>query len=114
MMGLRKPAAQSVADMLEAQHRALLVGDLDVLGRMAPELERAFARLGREGGPKGDVAQIKEAATRNARLLLAAQAGVSSARASLTSSRAIELTTYGADGQSQVGAPTASRTFIRR
>lgn len=114
MMGLRKPATQCVTDLLEVQHKALLAGDLDVLGRMAPELERAFARLRRDRGTKKDVSHIKSAAERNARLLMAAQAGVASARARLTSSRSTELTTYGADGQSQAIAATANRTFARR
>ncbi|WP_461428688.1 hypothetical protein [Gymnodinialimonas sp.] len=103
-----------VSDLLEAQHRALLSGDLDVLGRMAPELERAFERLRRERGAKDDVARIKAAAERNARLLMAAQAGVASARARLTSSRSPELTTYGANGKSQTDAAAVSRTFARR
>lgn len=114
MMGLRKSAVQTVTEMLSAQHAALLSGDLDVLGRMAPELERAFERLRRERATKNEVARIKEDAARNARLLMAAQAGVSSARARLTSSRSAELTTYGADGRSQAGAAATSRTFARR
>lgn len=114
MMGLRKPAAQSVTEMLSAQHVALLAGDLDVLGRMAPELERVFDQLRRERATKDEVTRIKDAAARNARLLMAAQAGVSSARARLTSSRSAELTTYGADGRSQTGTPATSRTFARR
>lgn len=114
MIGLRKTAVQHLTELLEAQRQALLSGDLERLGRMAPDLEKAFARLGREKGPQAKIAEIKDAAARNARLLLAAQAGVSSARASLTSSRATELTTYGADGQSQIGYPSASRTIVRR
>lgn len=114
MMGLRKPAAKCVADLLDAQHRALLDGNLDALGRMAPEMERAVARLRRERGAKDDLAQIKTAAVRNARLLKAAQAGVSSARARLTASRSTELTTYGANGKSQADAPASNRTFARR
>ncbi|OAN69218.1 hypothetical protein A8B78_05070 [Jannaschia sp. EhC01] len=114
MMGLRKPASKYVTELLEAQHNALLRGDLDVLGRMAPELERAFTRLGQERGAIDTMEQIKRAAARNARLLKAAQAGVSSARARLTASRSPELTTYGADGQSKTGAPATGRTFARR
>lgn len=114
MMGLRKTAVATVTEMLEIQSKALLNGDLDALGRMAPPLERAFAHLHREGAPKVQLAKIKEAAARNARLLLAAQAGVATARAHLQSSRSPQLTTYGADGRSQATTPAASRTFARR
>lgn len=114
MMGLRKTAVQVVSEILEAQYKALLGGDLDALSRMAPELEKAFDRLRREKGAKEDIARVKEASARNARLLLAAQAGVSSARASLTSARGAELTTYGAGGESLPGVPAPSRTTVRR
>lgn len=114
MMGLRKPAAKQILGMLAAQHEALLGGDLDVLGRMAPELEHVFARLRRERGSKEELVQIKTAAARNARLLMAAQAGVASARARLSASRSTQLTTYGANGKSQTDTSAASRTIARR
>lgn len=113
-MRMRKSAVSGVTDMLEAQHKALLSGDLDALGSMAEALERAFERLRREGGAKAVLTQIKDAAARNARLLSAAQAGVAAARAHLSSSRSTTLTTYGPDGRSQGGAASASRTLARR
>lgn len=114
MMGLRKPAVRTILDMLDAQHQALLSGNLEVLGQMAPDLERAFERLGREGGSKAEVTLIKECAVRNARLMTAAQAGVATARAHLQSSRSTHLTTYDAHGRSHAGASTQSRTLARR
>lgn len=114
MMGLRKSASAGVSDLLEAQHDALLNGDLDALGSMAAALERGFDRLRREGGAKTALAQIKDAAARNARLLSAAQTGVATARAHLSASRSTTLTTYGPDGRSQGGAASASRTLARR
>lgn len=114
MMALRKSAVQGVEEVLEAQHRALLTGDLAALGTMSPTLKRAFDRLRREGGPKGALVQIKDAAARNARLLTAAQAGVATARAHLSSSRSTMLTTYGADGRSHAGSAPTSRTLARR
>ncbi|WP_341863027.1 hypothetical protein [Gymnodinialimonas sp. 57CJ19] len=114
MIGLRKNAAKTVADMLDQQHHALLAGDLDALGKMAPKLSRAFERLRREGGDLEVVTGIQGAAARNARLLMAAQAGVATARAHLQSARSSQLTTYGADGQSQKGAPAPSGSVVRR
>lgn len=114
MIGLGKSATTRVADLLDAQHKALLAGDLAILAKMAPALEAAFEKLRRAGGPTDGLASIKEAAARNARLLSAAQAGVSSARAHLSSSRTTPLTTYGADGRSQHSASTPSRTLARR
>lgn len=114
MMGLRKSAARCVSEIMDTQQKALLGGDLDVLGRMAPELERAFERLRRDGGTTAELASIKDTAARNARLLTAAQAGVAAARAHLQSSRSTELTTYDAYGRARVGVPAASRTLARR
>lgn len=114
MMGSRKTASTTVAELLDVQNQALLTGDLDVLGQMAPELEQAFAKLAREKASAKDLKHIKESASRNARLLLASQAGVSTARARLTASRAPGLTTYGADGRSQTDTRPASQTSLRR
>lgn len=114
MMGLRKSAVQGVSDLLEVQHVALLSGDVEALGRMTPELERAFTRLRRDGGPKAEVVRIKESAARNARLVAAAQAGVAQARAHLQASRSTELTTYDAYGRSHQGVTAPSRTLARR
>lgn len=114
MIGLRKNAAAMVADMLEQQHHALLRGDLDALGKMAPKLTRAFDRLRREGGDLEDVTSIQSAAARNSRLLMAAQAGIATARAHLQSARSSQLTTYGADGRSQKGVPATSGPVVRR
>lgn len=114
MRGIGKSAAQAVADLLALQHKALLTGDLESLGQMAPDLERAFARLGREGASKPHLEGIKDTAARNARMLQAAQEGVSAARAHLQKSRSPQLTTYGADGTMRACAPAASHTFARR
>ncbi|ABD57121.1 hypothetical protein [Jannaschia sp. CCS1] len=114
MMGSRKVAAATVSELLDIQNAALLTGDLDVLAKMAPELERAFIKLAREKASADQLAQIKESAARNARLLLASQAGVSAARARLTTARAPTLTTYGADGRSQSDTSVASHTSLRR
>ncbi|MBL4628208.1 MAG: recombinase family protein [Roseicyclus sp.] len=114
MIGLRKSASQQVTYLLETQHKALLGGDLDRLGRMAPELERGFERLRRDGATHEDLSRIKDAAARNARLLTAAQAGVAQARSHLQSSRSPELTTYDAQGRSHAGIPATSHTLARR
>lgn len=114
MIRLRKAAGRCVLDLLEAQHEALLCGNLKVLGDMAPELERAFARLGRERAQKVELSNIKECAARNARLLSAAQAGISQARAHLDRSRGAALTTYDAQGRSHAGLAAVSRTLARR
>lgn len=113
-MGSRPSIAKLVHDLLEVQHEALLIGNLDVLGQMAPDLECAFKRLAREKASADELGLIKECAARNARLLLAAQTGVSAARSRLTMARNPSLTTYGADGRSQNDAPRASQTSLRR
>jgi hypothetical protein len=114
MIGRRKPAADTVSELLQQQHDALLTGDLKILGRMAPVLERAFERLRRDGGGMEDVARIRSVAARNARLLLAARSGIAAARGHLQSARSSELTTYGADGRSQKTLPTSATTSLRR
>lgn len=114
MIGLRKPTADIVADLLEEQHKALLAGDLDRLGKMAGALQTAFTRLEKDGGEATALARIKEAAARNARLLTAAQAGVAAARGHLSSARTPGLTTYNAQGQSQATAAGQTRDLARR
>lgn len=114
MIGARKTTLDHVAEVLDAQHKALLSGDLAQLGTMAPLLEQAFNRLRRDGAAPESVAPLMIAAARNARLLQAAQSGVAQAREHLQSSRSPELTTYDAKGRSQLGVPATSRTLSRR
>lgn len=114
MIGLRKRATAAVTDLLEAQHKALLVGDLEALGKMTAALEKAFASLGKEGGDRAALAQIKDAAARNARLLTAAQAGIAAARGHLSKGRSPGLTTYDASGRTQASAASHSRDLARR
>ncbi|QXT39871.1 recombinase family protein [Gymnodinialimonas ceratoperidinii] len=114
MIGRRKPAVESLSELLQQQHDALLAGDLKTLGRMAPVLERAFERLRRDGGDVEDVKRIQSTAARNARLLLAAKSGIAAARGHLQSARSSELTTYNADGRPQKGLPKSSTTSLRR
>ncbi len=114
MIGASNAATANVVMLLDAQHKALLAGDLTTLGKMEDDLQQAFKRLERDGGPHEVLSQIKEAAARNARLVIAAQAGVAQVQALLSSARSPDLTTYDAQGRARVSAASQSRDLARR
>lgn len=114
MMRAQTRATTAVITLLEAQHKALLIGDLERLGKMEAELPKAFARLERDGGTLEALLQIKQTAARNAQLLTAAQAGVAVARGQLSAARSPGLTTYDAQGRALANGRSPSRDLARR
>ena len=102
MIGRRKTAFETVDQLLSVQNQALLDGDIMTLGKIEPPLERALNLLKVEKAQEGELAKIREKATRNATLLSAAQKGIAMARAQLSARASVDLATYDANGQTQV------------
>ena len=99
-------------DLLDQTHRALLSGDLALLGRLAPLVEeQAF-----QAGPmEVDTAnRLRSKAERNARLLQSALGGLRAARARfLDITGRGSLTTYDALGR-KATVPQENPTSARR
>ncbi len=114
MMGLRKPALAAVTELLEIQKTALLNGDLERLSTMEESLGRALKRLKSVGTSHEELARVRERAGRNAVLLRAAQVGLASARAQVTTRKSGGFTTYDAHGQSKENFASTARTLARR
>lgn len=114
MMSLRKTPDAEVQDLLDRQRSALLEGDLAVLARMAPDLERALQRLQSQGATRAVIQKLRADAARNAQLMKSAQQGVSRVREFLGKTRDVTLTTYDANGRAQASSSAFGRTLARR
>lgn len=114
MIARRKNAVETVDDLLQKQNTALLNGDLTTLGKIEAPLERALQMLKVDRAGKTDLVRIQALASRNAKLLSAAQKGIAIARAQVASRGPNGLSTYGADGQSHVTSAGPSSFLARR
>jgi len=114
MRSFGKPATATLAELLERHYNALIQGRLSDLEGMEARIASGLARLSQRGGQAHEMAQIKKLASRNARLLKSAMAGVAQARAQLTQRRSTSLTTYDAMGRTQGHAAPMGRTLARR
>jgi len=106
-------ALAGVEALLEQQRRALLAGDLAALAQMPDRLAQALTVLAQHGLPSPVLARVQAAAGHNARLLLAAQRGVSQARGRREGERADALSTYDASGQ-RAACRDEARVLSRR
>lgn len=114
MIGLARSAVEVAGALLDAQRRALVEGDFAALVRLAPELERAFLRLSGQSGDVAGLGALRDAASRNAVLLRAAERGLAQARQMIGPKQRATLSTYDARGGLQSAAPGAGRTLARR
>lgn len=114
MIVQRKKAIDVVDELLQAQKKALLSGDLSALGQIVAPLERALHRLQTDRTPPTELARVQVVAQRNAALLKAAQNGIATAREQIAARIPSGLSTYDAQGQSHMTTTGASRLLARR
>lgn len=105
-------AAARARSLLEAQHSALLAGDLTRLAEMPDALQSALALLQREPSAASDMAGLASLAARNAELIRAAQGGLAVLRDRAGRSEPPPLSTYDAGGRRAAQA-TPGRTLSR-
>lgn len=107
------PAARLLA-LLGEERAALLAGDLTALAALADRKEALTDTLESEGAAPRDAQEITRAAQANQALLQAAMEGLkaASARLDLARSGGPPLSTYGADGRSEIH--TADRPRVER
>lgn len=113
MIGRRRSAVVAVDELLQKQKTALLDGDLSTLGKIEAPLERALNLLKADRAESADLARIQAHAGRNAKLLAAAQKGIAMARSQVTARGPNDLSTYDANGQSQLTS-TGAKSFQAR
>lgn len=114
MIGRRKSAVETINELLQSQKTALLSGDLKALGKIEAPLERALEMLKSDRADRADLTRIQSFAGRNAELLAAAQKGIAMARAQVAKRGPDGLSTYDAQGQSQLTATGVPSFQARR
>lgn len=102
----------AIEAMLATQREALLAGDLDQLAHMPQKLEQALHCLTRLQPPKEGLARVAALAARNARLIEAAQRGLSHIRDRPPTAPGTTLSTYDALGR-QTPAAVSGRLLSR-
>lgn len=94
-------ASKKLIDLLDAERKALLGGDLPAAIALTERKEVLAAKLETEAPDADAVRTIRDRATRNAALLAAALKGAQAAREKITTILAGKpFTTYGSDGRS--------------
>ena len=107
-------AAQRLIDLLDAERKALLNGDLPAAVAMSDRKEALAAKLDSETPDEDLAKKVRDRAKRNAALLGAALKGAQAAREKITAILAAKpFTTYGSDGRS-VSLGQGGGAFERR
>ncbi len=104
----RRDPATAMLDLLEAERRVLLEGQLSALGDLAARKERLLADLAGVRPGAATVQRLRQASERNAGLLAACGEGIRAARRLVEAAMAAPgpMTTYSADGRTtQLPAP---------
>ena len=107
-------AIARVADLLDAQRTALISADFAALDRLVHDLEQSILTLSSLRPAQGRLANIRDAAARNGRLIAAAQRGARAARDLLVAKPTQVLTTYDRTGRRTPSAPESGQLLSRR
>ena len=105
------PLVDALHDLLDAERRALLAGDLDAIARMLARKEDILARLGTVPGGAPPLGPLMDKLQRNQVLLHGALDGIRTVAARIADARQVRasLETYDKRGQRRsIPAPAAS------
>ncbi|MGH1330250.1 MAG: hypothetical protein ACRBBK_05165 [Paracoccaceae bacterium] len=103
------PAADALEDLLEAEHKAILKSDYEMLERLLPVKEKLLMQTAKEAAIGDSLTRLRLLSDRNNALLAAAAKGVNAAVNRLRKLREgpDPLQTYGPAGQRQSLSPTS-------